>query len=121
MSLILPKSELENVKFCPSLLGQKLFVRFLGELKTLKFPFKINWPLAEALTHVKNNSHFWEKENLKEHNIFYYILQSNLSLSMFNLDQVYQEHSQKNPFIFEGKKTWMYFFLIYGVSFNFNL
>ena len=28
-----PKNELENVNFCPSLLGQKCFVRFLGELK----------------------------------------------------------------------------------------
>ena len=28
-----PKNELENVNFCPSLLGQKFFVCFLGELK----------------------------------------------------------------------------------------
>ena len=46
MSSILPKNELENVNFCPSLLRQKFFVRFLGELKTLKFPFEINWPLV---------------------------------------------------------------------------
>ena len=34
--------------FCPSRLGQKLtcLSSFLGELKTLKFLFKINWPLA---------------------------------------------------------------------------
>ena len=32
--------------FCPSLLGQKLFVCFLGELKKPKCPFKINWPLT---------------------------------------------------------------------------
>ena len=28
------KEKLENVNFCPSLLGKKFFVRFLGELKT---------------------------------------------------------------------------------------
>jgi hypothetical protein len=33
VSLILPKNELENVNLCPSLLGQKFFVCFLGELK----------------------------------------------------------------------------------------
>ena len=27
------KNKLENVNFCPSLLGQKFFVRYLGELK----------------------------------------------------------------------------------------
>ena len=42
MSSILPKNELENVNFCPSLLGQKFFVRFLGELKKPKSPFEIN-------------------------------------------------------------------------------
>ena len=40
-----PKNQLENVNFCPSLLGQKFSVRFLGELKKLKIPFEINWPL----------------------------------------------------------------------------
>ena len=33
VSSILPKNEPENVNFCPSLLEQKLFVHFLGELK----------------------------------------------------------------------------------------
>ena len=37
-----PKNELENVDFRPSLLGQKFFIRFLGELKKLKSPFEIN-------------------------------------------------------------------------------
>ena len=37
-----PKNELENVNFCLSLLGQKFFVRFLGELKKPKSPFEIN-------------------------------------------------------------------------------
>ena len=45
MSSILPKNELENSNFCPSLLGHIFFVRFLGELKTPKSPFEINWPL----------------------------------------------------------------------------
>ena len=45
MSSNLPKYELENVNFCPSLLGQKFFVRFLGELKKTKSRFEINWPL----------------------------------------------------------------------------
>ena len=31
VSSIFSKNELENVNFCPSLLGQKFFVRFLGE------------------------------------------------------------------------------------------
>ena len=42
MSSILPKNELKNVNFCPSLLGQKFFVGFLGELKKPKCPFEIN-------------------------------------------------------------------------------
>ena len=33
VSPILPKDELENSNFCPRLLGQQFFVRFLGELK----------------------------------------------------------------------------------------
>ena len=46
MSSILPKNELNNVNFFPSLvLGQKYFVRFLVELKKTKSPFEINWPL----------------------------------------------------------------------------
>ena len=55
---ILPKNELENVNFCPSVLGQKFFVRFLGELKK-KCPFEINWPLVwnffEILWKIINN------------------------------------------------------------------
>ena len=45
MSSILPKNELETSNFCPSLLGQKFFVRFLEELKKIKCHFEINWPL----------------------------------------------------------------------------
>ena len=41
VSSILPKNELENVCFCPSLRGQKFFVRFLGELKKPKSLFEI--------------------------------------------------------------------------------
>ena len=41
MSSILPKNELENVNFCPSL---------LGELKNPKSPFEINWPLIRLLS-----------------------------------------------------------------------
>ena len=41
MSSILPKNELENVNFCPSLLGQKFFVRFLEELKIQKAVSKL--------------------------------------------------------------------------------
>ena len=33
MPSILPKNELETSNFCPGLLGQKFFVRFLEELK----------------------------------------------------------------------------------------
>ena len=45
MSSNLPKNELENTNFCPSLLGQKFFVRFLGELKKTKKPLGIDSPL----------------------------------------------------------------------------
>jgi hypothetical protein len=31
-----PINELENVNFCPSILGQNFFLRFLGELKKTK-------------------------------------------------------------------------------------
>ena len=42
VSSILPKNELENFNFCPSLLGHKFFVRFLEELKKPKSTFEIN-------------------------------------------------------------------------------
>ena len=41
VSSILPKDELEKFNFCPSLLGQKYFVRFLEEFKTPKVLFKL--------------------------------------------------------------------------------
>ena len=36
------KKELENLNFCPNLLGQKFFHHFLEELKTQKSPLEIN-------------------------------------------------------------------------------
>jgi hypothetical protein len=39
---ILPKNQLENFNFCPSLLEQKFFVRFLEESKKPTSPFEIN-------------------------------------------------------------------------------
>ena len=42
------KNELENHNFCPSLLGQKFFVRFLEELKKPKRHFEINRPLISV-------------------------------------------------------------------------
>jgi hypothetical protein len=36
VSSILPKNELENVNFCPSLLGQNFFVRFFGRIEKNK-------------------------------------------------------------------------------------
>ena len=42
-------SSRKNEKIRPSVLWQirsNVFIRFLGELKTLKSPFEINWPLA---------------------------------------------------------------------------
>ena len=42
VSSILPKSKLENLNFCPSLLGQKFFLRFLEEFKNYKKSFW-NW------------------------------------------------------------------------------
>ena len=55
MSSILPKDKLENVNFCPILLRQKFFIRFLGEWKKPKSPFKIDWPLWQDKT-VNNSS-----------------------------------------------------------------
>ena len=46
VSSILPKNELENSNFCPSLMGQKFFVRFLEEFRIAIRPFEINWPLV---------------------------------------------------------------------------
>jgi hypothetical protein len=37
-----PKKQTENANFCPSLLGQKNFVPFLGELKKTKSPLEID-------------------------------------------------------------------------------
>ena len=48
VSPIRPKNELENSNFFLSLLTQKFFVRFLGELKKTKCPFEINWPLVTS-------------------------------------------------------------------------
>ena len=49
-SSIIPKNELENFYCYPSLLGQKFFIIFLEELKKLKSPFEINWPLYYSLS-----------------------------------------------------------------------
>ena len=53
VSSVLQKNKLENSNFCPSLLGQKFFVRFLEELKNPKFPLEINWPLEGAIMPIK--------------------------------------------------------------------
>ena len=39
-SSILPRNELENFNFCPSLLGQKFFVRFFGRIENTKKTFR---------------------------------------------------------------------------------
>ena len=39
VSSILPKNERENFSFCPSLLGQKFFVRFFGRIENTKKSF----------------------------------------------------------------------------------
>ena len=41
-SSILPKDEHINVNFCPSLLGQKVFISIFGVLKKPKSPIEIN-------------------------------------------------------------------------------
>ena len=64
VSPILPINELENSNFCPSLLGQKFFVRLLGELKIPKCPFEIYWPLPED----------WQKYCVTHFSIFCYII-----------------------------------------------
>ena len=47
-----PKNELENVNFCPNPRGQKVFIRFLGELKP-NSPFEINLPLRRRCVEKK--------------------------------------------------------------------
>ena len=56
MSSILTKNELENVNFCPSLLGQTFFVRFWENWKKTKSPFEINWPLVGL--HMRSVTNF---------------------------------------------------------------
>ena len=45
VSSILPKNELENVNFCPSLLEQNFFHWFFGRIETQNRHYKVNWPL----------------------------------------------------------------------------
>ena len=61
VSSILPKNE--NVNFCLSLLGQKFFVRFFGELKKPESSFEINWPLIGTfhMIIVKKKVYFIKK------------------------------------------------------------
>ena len=42
------KNKLENSNFCPSLLGEKFFVCFLGKLKKTKCSFENYWPLGKT-------------------------------------------------------------------------
>ena len=72
-----PNNEPENSNFCPSLLGQTFFVHFLGELKTSKIPFEINWPL-----HMYCNSNKCNKlvKNSQKHDIVIYKWPLNLLL-----------------------------------------
>jgi hypothetical protein len=55
VSSILPKNELENSKFCPSLLALKFFVRFSEELKKPKCPFEINCSLGAWVLQSKKH------------------------------------------------------------------
>ena len=53
-----PKKGPKN--FCPSRLEQKINIFklvFFGELKTLKFPFEMNWPLFTSF--MRGSSHIW--------------------------------------------------------------
>ena len=43
VSSILPKNELKNFNFCPSLLRQKFFDHFWKNWKKSRNPFEINW------------------------------------------------------------------------------
>ena len=71
VSLIVPKNELENSNFCPSLMGQNFFVRFLEELKK-KCPLEINRPLiiGEGDTILP----FYCSEKMKWEGGFFYLL-----------------------------------------------
>ena len=46
---ILHKNKLKNVIFCPSLLGQKIFVRFLWEFEKNKKPFWNSLTFSESV------------------------------------------------------------------------
>ena len=41
-------------------LGQKFFVRFLDQMKTLKFAFDIYWPLAISQNHIWDIYHGYD-------------------------------------------------------------
>ena len=58
VSSILPNLKLENVDFCPSLMGQNFFVRNFGDLKKTKSPFEIKW-LSAALKKFKMFHHIF--------------------------------------------------------------
>ena len=60
---------IETVSFCPSLLGAKKLVCFLGELKKPKSSIEINWPLSIKFLLTLNSvlTHFrfvWSKCSL---------------------------------------------------------
>ena len=68
------KNEFGNSNFCPSLLGKKFFVCFLGELKKPKCPFEINWPLVhlnDLMVLVKIPVHIYFSDRVHLTNIWY--------------------------------------------------
>ena len=67
VSSILPKNKRKNATLllCIGTSSRIVFVHFLGELKTPKRHFEINWPLVDML-HISYGWHIgFEKKNIK--------------------------------------------------------
>ena len=100
-----PKKRMKN--FCPSRQGQKMTFSssFLGELKTIKFPFEINWPLV---------SHFiFEKMigTILINDVAHHFLHNQNSLLYFHLSVSWQSLGQRNylflPNGYFGSSSWL--------------
>ena len=95
MSLILPKNELENVDFCPSLLGQKFFGWFLGELKKQKALLKLT---DLSMRFVSKSSQIFEKMTLHHLSIMIGLKMHLVSLKADELKYQCTFRKDLNPF-----------------------
>ena len=133
MSSILPKNKLENVNFCPSLLGQKFFVRFLGELKKPRSPFEINWPLGRQVWksfleyievgHLSRHQHhiFWESFLVKMVDLGKLVLF--MLMSQFGEDPYLTRNPVPSSYVISGVHVFLSWFYpkIFHIKSGWNL